>query len=309
MRCYVAIVGLAVCLSWALPSRAQIPLCLNVRADDEDLKNFAKLVRAELGHHPTHRPVDQGCRSTLFVGLFRVAGVQYLTGRIDQEIPVRHKIEDSQDLAGKLKYTLSLVLHNDPIYLAEDIAQYSVMQRAAHSILKRGTNTYRMELFQNISFIAGTGEVAFASGGAASVTRGSGNWNVLARIYAGGRPDQTVSGRKVLRAMTGAGGAVTYEFSALASTTFYISAGAGLQFVRFEGQDPDDRTRSASINQILAVLSTRVGVRFFRMYDFDFDLYAAADLPLHPTNDVDVSLFGEGGAWTPSVQVGIGVGF
>jgi len=64
-----------------------------------------------------------------------------------------------------------------------------------------------------------------------------------------------------------------------------------------------------SLDQVGAVALGRVGVRFLRTHDFDFDVFAGGYLPLFNTDDPDRPLFGEGGLYTPSVQVGVGVGF
>lgn len=292
-------------------AQAQIPLCLEVNASQDGQDDFAKLVQDEIGHHPTHKLVEAGCRTRLTVDLYSAQGSLYLTARVNREIPVRFIIRDKGELEPRLKRAISLALHNEPVYLAEDITHYSALQRAMHSVLKKGNNTYRMELMQNMTFVTGSADVAFASGGAFGVTRGSGHWQVMARVFAAGWPERVISERKVLRVMAGAEGGVIYEFSELGSSTFYVSAGAGVQFVRFEGLDPQDSKRTLPLNAFLISLNARMGVRFFRFYDFDFDLYAAASLPLHPTSDVDVDthMFGEGGAWTPSIQLGLGVGF
>ncbi len=290
-------------------ARAQIPLCVQVQAPEAEREALTKLVHAELGHHPSHRPVEAGCRAHLAVELFSVAGQWQLTARIDQEIPVRYQVPSPKELSGKLKQALSLVLHNDPIYLSEDIAHYSAVKRAAHSVLVRGTNSYRVELFQDVIPIAGRDQVALAASAAFSVTRGSGHFQVYARVFAGGWPDEVIEANRVLRATAGASGGLTYELSALSATTFYASAGLGLRYMRFEGNLPGTASELVSIDVVRPTLDARIGARFFRLYDFEIDLFAGASLPWWPTDDVDVKLFGAHGAWTPAIQVGVGVGF
>ena len=46
----------------------------------------------------------------------------------------------------------------------------------------------------------------------------------------------------------------------------------------------------------------------FRTCDFDLDLFAAGYLPMITAKETDRLLFADG-RWTPSAQVGIGVGF
>lgn len=309
MRRVAIFAGLLLASLPALPTQAQVPLCLQLRADSDEQAGLEKLVRSEIGHHPTHRLVETGCRSTLAVELFRAGKQRYLTARIDQEIPVRFELGLDEALPDKLGQAISLALRNDPVYLAEDITRYSAVQRAFHGVLVGGHNAYRIELYQDVIFVAGSSDVAFASGGAFSVTRGSGNWQVFARVFAAGWPDPVIDERNVLRVTSGANLGLTWEASALAATTFYASAGVGLSFLRFEGPDPDSPAERASINIVRPTLDARVGVRFFRLYDFDLDLWAGAKLPWWQSDHVDTKLFGEHGAWTPSIQIGAGVGF
>ena len=49
-------------------------------------------------------------------------------------------------------------------------------------------NSYRVELFQDVIPIAGRDQVALAASAAFSVTRGSGHFQVYARVFAGGWP-------------------------------------------------------------------------------------------------------------------------
>jgi hypothetical protein len=56
-------------------------------------------------------------------------------------------------------------------------------------------------------------------------------------------------------------------------------------------------------------LSARAGVKFLRTHDYDLDVFVQGYLPLFNTKDADGALFGEKGLYTPSLQMGIGVGF
>jgi len=292
----------------ATAAQAATELCLEVKSDaEEDREGLRRLAVDELGHHPSHRVVEQGCGSTLVLELFRVAGQQYLTVRIQGEIPVRYKIRDSGDLPDKLSEALPLVLGNDPVHLAQDITHMSLVQRAAHSILKRGNNYYRIELFQLVG--NSNNAVAYAPGGAFSFTRGADNWQVFARLSLGGWPGTPTDNDAALRLHTGLDVGLTYEFNDVSSTSPYLSAGFGLQFMRFEGFSGPANDRQPDVaNQVLAALTVRAGFRFLRIFDFDCDLYLAGHLPLHPVHDEDSVLFRER-RYTPFLQVGIGVGF
>ena len=117
----IAILGLLFAWLPGPQAAARIPLCVEVRAPAEEQAGLEKLVQVELGHHESHRPVAVGCRATLTVELFQVTGRWQLTARIDQQIPVRYQVPSPDDLAARLRQALSLVLHNEPTYLTEDI--------------------------------------------------------------------------------------------------------------------------------------------------------------------------------------------
>jgi hypothetical protein len=286
---------------------AQVPLCLEVRAPAADLDGFRTLVRTELDRHPTHAVVEDDCRSLLHVALVETAGVRFLTAQIDQEVPVRFRVKDPADLGDRLTEAIKLALHNDPVYLAEDITHYSEVQRLGHSIGVRGRNTWRFEVFEAMS--RGGSNVVFATGGAFAVTRGADHWQVLARLYLAGWPGRPAGMDRVLQVMTGADAGLAYEFLPRASWSPYLGACAGLQYLRYAGREgPTDATLSY-INQFGVTVGARAGVRFFRFHDFDLDLFAQGYLPLFLTKDQDGALYGEKGLYTPALQMGLGVGF
>lgn len=283
---------------------AAVEVCVQVSADKAHLAGLRKLVLDELGHHPTHQLVSGGCRSRLQVELFELAGASFLTARVNREIPVRFTLKRKEDLGQKVREALRRVLRHDPVYLSEDIQQYSAMQRAVHSVLKGGRNTWRLELFETM--ISAGEHPAFASGGAFLVTRGSANWHVFARLYAGGALGGTTGMNRALRIMAGGELGLSYEFLARSRTTPYVSTGLGVQVLHYEGRlSPEDRElEDATVKG--GTLSLRAGVRFFRASDFDLDVFAAGYLPLFGTNDPDSLLMD---SYTPSMQLGLGIGF
>jgi hypothetical protein len=287
---------------------AAVDLCVEVNTSVEDAEGFEKLVISEVALHTSHRIVDHECASTLVVELFDVEGVRYLTARIGLAVPVRYEIESKDDLSHRLREGLSLVLGNDPVFLMEDISHLNAFQRATHSVLEKGQNTFRFELFQTI----GRSDLgpAFAPGGAFSATRGADHWVVHARLYFGGWPGDLARENRALRIYAGADAGITFEASALSSATFYVGLGFGLQFLRFEGYVTlEGEEMKDYVNEFGVTASCRIGLRFLRIYDFDFDIFAAGYLPLFSTRQTDAVLFGEKGVYTPTVQAGVGVGF
>ena len=289
------------------PAAAQVPLCVDVEAPASDLDGLRRLVATELARHASHEVVERDCRTNLRVQLFEAAGVLYLTGQVDREVPVRFEVKDRAELADRLTEGLSLVLHSDPVYLAEDIEHYSEVQRLAHSLGVGGHTLYRVEMFEAIGR-SGTNPV-FATGAAFAVTRGSGHWQVLARAYLGGWPTRASGTDRTLQLVTGADAGLTYEFLDLATWSPYVSLCAGIQFQRYAGREVAADPGLTYVNQFLVDVSARAGFRFFRANDFDLDVFVQGYLPLHLAKDADGALFGDKGLYTPSLQVGIGVGF
>lgn len=294
----------ACALLFAGAAHAETLLCLALKAPEKEQAGFEKLVREVVGHHPSHRLVNEGCASRLQLELFDLSGVRYLTARINQEVPVRFPVKDDDELADKLSTALSLVLGSDPVYLAEDISRYNAVQRAAHSVLKRGHNTFRLELFQGLG--RSTDGVAFAPGGAVSLARGADHWQVYARVFFSGWPTQPTGPATLLRVNTGGDAGLAYEFSELGAVSFYLAAGFGLQYQRYDGlMTPGDPSSLEHRNDWGPTFHARAGLRLFRLTDFDLDLFATFYLPLYrPDVDTALSRF-----YPITAQAGIGVGF
>jgi len=286
---------------------ASLPTCLVVEVADPALKpGFEKLVRIELARHPSHALVESGCGATLVVQLFDVAGSRQLTMRLDGNVPLRYAIGGDDSLATRVSEAMSLVLGNDPQVLAEDVTKLSALSRAKHNVLVRGTNTWRFELLE-AAYRTGEG-TSFATGGAFGASRGAEHWQVLLRIYFLGRLGDPEEGKPALKLAAGMDAGIAYELSALSNASLYFSAGLGLQYMRFEGRVAELDYNTDTVDAFAPHGFGRVGVRLLRHCDFDFDLFVAGYLPMMETKETDRVLFAQG-RWTPSAQMGIGVGF
>ncbi|MBW2731375.1 MAG: hypothetical protein JRH20_03220 [Deltaproteobacteria bacterium] len=285
-------------------AQAKVKLCLDVRADTE-LSGLTKLLRAQLLHHPSHLAVDKGCDSYLMVQLFSLAKAHYLTLRINQEVPLRFSLKNLQaDLEQKLKEALRRVLKRDPVYLGRDIREYSRLERAMRSVLVRGHTRFRFEIFEVLAR-SGAG-ASFASAAGFSLTRGSERWRVFARVFGGGAVDGTPREGQVLRVVAGGEAGLTYEFFLRETWSPYLSASLGGQLLHFEGYASSGAGDVETNTDRGAFFGLRAGVRLFRAHDFDFDVFVAASVPFFLTQDPDSLL---PGAYTPQMQVGVGVGF
>lgn len=288
-------------------AEAAISLCVDVRAPAADLEGLRKLVRAEIGKHPSHHTVESDCRSSLAVELFDTMGARYLTAQIDREVPVRFAIKEPLDLGERVSDAVRLTLHNDPVYLTEDITHYNKLQRLGHSVGVHGRFAFRVEIFEALS--RGGTNAVFAPGAAIGLTRGSGHWQVLGRAYFGGSPGAIPGTDRALQVITGLDGGLSFEVLEKAFASPYVAACAGAQFLRFGGREQANGARVDHVNHLGVTASLRLGVRMFRWHTFDLDVFTQGYLPLFITRDADGALFSDGGLYTPSVQAGIGVGF
>jgi hypothetical protein len=294
-------------LGFARPVLAAIPLCVEVRAPAGDLPGLRKLVQNELARHPSHEVVPSDCRSSLDVELFEAGGARYLTAQLEHEVPVRYVVREPAELGDRVSDALRLVLHNDPAYLAEDVTHLTELQRLGHSVTVWGRWMFRAEVFELAA--AGGNSGVFAPGLGLMMTRGAANWQVFARLYGAGKPLASAGSARDLPFAAGFDGGLTYEFFDKSFASPYLSTGLGVQYLRFTGPDSVNKTQSAYASLAGVALSVRAGVRFFRWHSFDVDLFAQGYLPVSTATDIDGVLFGESGGYTPSVQVGLGVGF
>ena len=300
--------GLALA-SWPGPARAEVRLCVKVESSGADQEGLEKLVLDELGHHPSHRHVLEGCESTMVVQLFTVSSQTYLTVRLEGQVPVRYRLKDMDLLEKRLGQAISLVLENDPVYLSKDMTRATMIQKAKRDILVTGHNYYGLEAFQMVGNT--NNALGAASGLAFAFRRGSKHWHVLMRTFAAGWPGYGSNGEAAIKAYTGVDLAAGYELDQESMNSFYLSAGISLAYMRLEarlsGPGPDDTTW-VSTNQFLGSLLLRAGYRMLRLFDFNADAYLAIKVPFHPLRDVDSPLFKDW-LYTPMVELGVGIGF
>lgn len=289
-------------------AEAAVKLCVTTHADTADQAGFDKLVRSEVGRHPSHQIVEKDCESHLVVEAFQTAGSRFLTVQLDGEVPERATLTKPEELTVKLADAITAVLGNDPVHLAQDPTRWSNLERASHSVLVRGMNTYRLELFETM--MRTDKNIAFAPGFAVAMARGADQWQVHARLHLSGWPQAIQGQERALRVAAGADVGVLYETSRRAMASGYFGAGAGLVLLRVEGlTDPQDRNSAHAVDDVGATLNLRAGVRFLRLFDFDADAFVQANFPLFATHETDNPLFGEKGVYTPYLQLGVGVGF
>jgi hypothetical protein len=297
-----ALVLVAVLCAGLSDARAETPLCVTVRSD-EDSAGLRKLVESELAHHRSHRLVSEGCTGTLLVDLFRAGGARYLTARIDDQVPVRYLIKNAADLAERLAEALRLVLGSDPVYLSEDLSRHSAVQRAALSLVKRGHNRYRVELLEGL--VRTAGGAALATGGARSFARGADHLSVYARLFAAGSATAVGTDNQPVRYLVGGEVGLLFEASRRAATTFYIGPLVSVLGMSLQGRVPTSGEVD-SANRVDLAAGLRLGLRFLRTHAFDADVFAAGYFPVSNAKDVDSQLVQ---VYAPMLMLGSGVGF
>ncbi|HET9930710.1 MAG TPA: hypothetical protein VFQ35_08490 [Polyangiaceae bacterium] len=287
---------------------ASVALCVDIKASDAERAGFEKLVRSELARHPSHRVGETACDSRLEAELFWLGKSRYLTLRIDQEVPLRYTLQSDRDLEIRLSEGISRVLNSDPAYLAEDPSRLSAGERATRAVLVHGSNSYRLAFFEGMART--DNGLAFAPGLALEVARGSGHYSVFARSAVAYNSPRVGGDERALNVLGQAEVGALYEFAPRAVNSAYVGLSAGALLLRFAGRlEPSDPKSADAFTTAGAMLSARVGVRFLRIYDFDFDAFGAVVAPLFASKNPDSVLFGTSGAYTPVAELGLGVGF
>jgi hypothetical protein len=242
------------------------------------------------------------------VEIFRTANTRYLTVQLEGEVPERATLAKEEEPAGKLAGAISAVLGTDPVHLAKDPTKWSAFERARRSVLVRGMNTYRLELYETL--MRTDENLAIAPGIGLGFARGADQWQIHARLHLATSPAQIVGNERALRLASGLDVGLLYEYSRRAPTSGYLGAGVGAVLVRLEGLvDPADRATRTTVDGMGVTANLRAGLRFLRLYDFDAELFTQLSIPVFATRETDDPLFGEDGVYTPFLQIGVGVGF
>ncbi|MCB9547219.1 MAG: hypothetical protein H6706_15415 [Myxococcales bacterium] len=283
-------------------ARAQGPTstCVEVLGAPAELGDLRRLVMTELDRHPTHRAAEADCSSFLRVEVLVLAGSQYLTGRINTQVPHREVVEDG-DIARAVERMLRVVLHNDPVRLRGPRDEGWL--RAGIAALRGGRMVYGIEAFQLMAPL--DGGLESMPGLAVMVRREVASWHLAARLSYAGRtagagPDLHLVGDLGLQLH------LAWFLSPEADTAFYLGGVAGLDHQRFEGPSaiaPDER-HSASATAF--ALGLRLGVELFRTTTGRLDLYAQAMAPTGASTDEEEGVVD---AWVPSVSLGAGIAF
>ena len=116
-------------------------------------------------------------------------------------------------------------------------------------------------------------------------------------------------GDAALEVLAGVDGCLVHELYDKEFWTPYGAACAGVQYFQFVGREHTGAPTAARAHDVGIAPALRLGARFFRWHSFGFDLFAEGYLPVSAAQDIDGVLLSSKGLYTPSVQIGLGIGF
>jgi hypothetical protein len=285
-------------------AQGMVATCVKVIASRDDRGDLERLVKSEVGRHPTHVVADKDCRAHLEVELIEVKEGRFLTGRIGSQVPHRVRIDGKDGLMAALDELLRVVLHNDPVTL-EGPRRQSWLSGSVDQLRRKGQNLYGAEVFEWIALVGGN--PCQMPGFALRLRREAGSWHVGLRLSGAIWPSQ-MRQSEIDPAMHVAAHAEVAKFaSALSDVSAYASALVGVEHQRFRGPAPllgDGAYGTAHATGLS--LGLRGGVELLRTTDVRFDVFVQALFPVFVTKDDDGGVMRQ---WVPSAMVGGGIAF
>jgi hypothetical protein len=301
VRSFGIIAG-ALLLLAARPTAAQLRTCVRVEPGRADAQALAKLVRAELDRHPTHRAADQDCQGTLTVELLDlgVENEKWVTGRINTQVPFREKI-GADGIGPAVQRLLTVVLNNDPLIL-QGPESNTWLRRQGHALERRSVMHFGGEFYELATRIAGSFDTL--PGVAITVRREVSSLHVGARLGGAFNPNADVN-HLHLRAQFDAQIEAAFYASPAENTSLFGSAMLGLSHLRFEGPatfDGPGATATASSSGLS--IGLRGGVETLRTADVHILMFLQVNVPAFISGDADHGVVDQ---WVPSAGLGAGV--
>lgn len=282
-------------------AHAQDPtrICVEVLGGGADSADLQRLVMTEIDRHATHKAAEGDCASFLRVELLTVGSGQYLTGRINTQVPHREMVQGG-DLARTVERMLRVVLHNDPVRLRGPRRANWFLDNLRN--LKRGRMVYGVEAFQHLSLV--DGETQSLAGIAINVRREVEAWQLGGRMHYAGRFSPAGDGLTLVGHL-----AVQLQIMWFShprgDTTVYFGGIAGLDHQRYDGPSGIDGGPSSTSASLFAV-GGRLGVEMFRATSSRVDLFAQVMAPTGTSTDEADQVID---AWVPSATMGLGIAF
>jgi hypothetical protein len=301
MRAAVVVAVLAV----AAPriALAQLRTCVRVEGDAAQAESIARLARAELDRHPTHRGAVDDCQGFLTIEVLDLGTVEgkWLTGRINAQVPHRERI-GADGLVPAMERLITVLVANDPLVLRGPQALgWLARQRRALEVQSR--TRYGAEVYEVVAPL-GSGSVASLPGVALTVRREVSAFALGARIGAAFDP-ATQSPGLGLEAQVDAQLELVLYARPAADVSLFASALVGLEYQRFRGPAPLDGPGAvATATSTGLALAIRGGVEAFRTADVRVVGFVQLEAPAFVSRDLDHGVVDR---WIPAAMAGAGI--
>jgi hypothetical protein len=310
MRRLLHVAALAALLFAERPARAQQQTCIEIVAPAADSDALAKLVRAEVDRHPSHRAaLAKDCQSELTVELIEIGGKtgnaqaeRWVTGRINTQVPHREKV-GPDGLAAAVERLLTVVMHNDPLVLHGPESNTWIAQQK-RALERRSATHLGAEVYE-LGTALGSGVETLP--GVAFVLR-----REVSALYIGARLGGAVSpsyrpDRLRLRAQFDAQVELALYSAPEANVSWFAGALLGLVYHRFEGPAPfDGADASGSAVSTGLSLAVRGGIEAMRTSNVRVLAFLQLQAPAFVSRDPDHGVVDR---WVPTAALGAGVLF
>lgn len=286
------------------PARAKVRVCVSfVGPKLKRPGGYQRLLVSEMAHHPTHQVVAKGCVTTLRLEYIQLDGGGYLTGQLHGAVPHRVRVVKRSELPAKIREVVAFLLKREPVYLVENLASSGLLAKRRLSLFRHGIYLFGVELTELILWTPRS-YTALPSA-AIRLRRAVDRWFLGAQVGFAYNPlprpalPQThfVKYRGTAHMEAGV------SFFPNGPTTLYLSGLVGVEYLQIYGLVSGQRK-----DVILALfgVSLRLGVELLRLYTVRMDIFTQLNLPLHKAQNLDMPVID---AYTPSLQVGVGVSF
>ncbi len=286
------------------PARAKVRVCVSFRGPA--LKNqagYLRLLVSEMAHHPTHQVVRRGCATTMRLEYIQLDGDGTLTGQLHGSVPHRVRVARRADLPAKIREVVAFLLKREPVYLVENLGSSGLLAPPRLSLLRHGVYLFGVELAE-LLWWTDRGQSALPSV-ALRFRRTVDRWflGAQAGFAYNPQPRPAFPEAHFLRYHGTARVEAGVIFFPKSATSLYLSGLVGVEYLQVYGLVDGQRR-----DVVLALfgLSARVGVELFRLYTFRLDFFAQVNLPFHKARNIDLPVID---AYTPSIQLGVGVSF
>jgi len=296
-----ALIAAVLLLLLARSAAAQMRTCVHTEPGKSDGDALARLVKAEIDRHPTHRAASEDCQGYLTVEIIDLGqGEKWVTGRINTQVPHREKI-GADGIGPAVQRLLTVVLANDPLILKGPESN-TWLNRQGRALERRSVMHYGAELYELTARVGSSFD--FLLGASFTLRREVSALHIGARLGGAfnpaGEADQLHLRMQFDAQIEGALYATPEE-----NTSLFASGLVGLVHQRFAGPatlDGPGATGTASSS--LLSLGVRAGVETMRTADVRLLVFLQLMLPVVKSSDPDHGVVDN---WVPSAAIGAGL--